>query len=181
MQQYDKNEFWQALKSGEFLHLVKEASVGESLNNPKEIFNTVKPLFDDTGIEMVYGIFFNAKNRLLGIEKLFSGTLTTCSVYPREIIKLTLKYKAAALVLAHNHPSGHCAPSSDDIYFTHKIIKALASIDVVLHDHIVIGERYFSMAENDVISTLQKKIDDQKVAELDSIRFIKDRILFAST
>jgi len=140
--------FWEDLKSGRFASMVKEASKGQSVNNSHEVYNIMKPMFakkDD--VEVVYCIFIDAKNNILGIEKVFSGSLTASMVYPREIIKRLLKLKASAFVMVHNHPSGDLTPSIEDKSITIKVGIAAASIDVSLHDHIIVGDGYHSMAD----------------------------------
>ena len=89
-----KDKFWEDLKSGLFASMVRETSKGQTLSNSKEVYHVLKPLVaghDD--VEAVYGIFLTAKNQLLGIEKLFSGSLTGASVYPREVVKACYRVK----------------------------------------------------------------------------------------
>jgi len=81
----------------------------------------------------------NPQLRIVHYEELFYGTLTQVPVYPREVVKLALQHNAHALVLAHNHPSGTSNPSQADIAITQQIKDALATIDVLLLDHIIIA------------------------------------------
>jgi DNA repair protein RadC len=78
--------------------------------------------------------------RVTHYEELFHGTLTQVPVYPREIVKLALKYNAHAVVLGHNHPSGEASPSAADMSITHQIKLALATMDILLLDHIIIAQ-----------------------------------------
>jgi DNA repair protein RadC len=80
------------------------------------------------------------RHRLLHFEELFRGTIDGASVHPREVVKLALKHNAAALIVAHNHPSGIAEPSAADELITARIKEALALIDVRLLDHIIIGD-----------------------------------------
>ena len=99
--------FWKDLKSGRLLSMVKEASQGQTLSNSEEVYNVMKPLFyKNDDVETVYCIFLNAKNRILAIEKIFSGTISSSVIYPRELIKRVIALKSTAIVLTHNHPSG---------------------------------------------------------------------------
>lgn len=99
-------------------------------------------------VEQLWAIFLNAKNRIIAIEKLSTGTLTAASVYPREVVKAAIAKKAAALVVAHNHPSNDPTPSPEDREITIRLAVALKTIEVVLHDHIVVaGDRYQSMTD----------------------------------
>ncbi|MFS6933761.1 RadC family protein [Klebsiella oxytoca] len=89
--------------------------------------------------EVFMVMYLDNQNQLITSETVFSGTLNTVSVYPREIARQALTYNAAALILAHNHPSGKAEPSKADRHITDKVIAALSLIDVRVLDHIVIG------------------------------------------
>ncbi|MEO8296221.1 MAG: DNA repair protein RadC [Burkholderiales bacterium] len=84
-------------------------------------------------------LFLDAQHRLLQYEELFRGTLTQTSVYPREVLKRALALNAAAVILAHNHPSGVAEPSRADEFLTQQLKAALALVDVKVLDHIVVG------------------------------------------
>jgi DNA repair protein RadC len=84
-------------------------------------------------------LFLDAQNRLLGFEDMFRGTLTQTSVYPREVVKRALEIRAAAVILAHNHPSGAAEPSRADEYLTQTLKSALALVDVRVLDHLVVA------------------------------------------
>jgi DNA repair protein RadC len=75
----------------------------------------------------------------LGYHELFHGTIDTTSVHPREVVKLALEKNAAAVIVAHNHPSGMAEPSNADIDITQRLKTALALIDIRLLDHFIIG------------------------------------------
>ena len=144
----DKLQFWQDLKSGRFVSMVKESAKGQRLSNSQEVYNVLKPMFaEEDDIEKVYIIFMDAQNKILAIEKLFSGSITASSIYPREIVKRLIFLKATAFVMAHNHPSDDLNPSAEDKSITIKVGIAAASIDVSFHDHIIIGDGYHSMAD----------------------------------
>jgi DNA repair protein RadC len=149
-------QFWNDLKSGVFFSMVKEAAKGESLSNPRDVYNVLKPLFaEKDDVETLYGIFMNGKNRILTIEKLFTGSMGSSPVYPREIVKMVLKHKAAALVIAHNHPSGDTQPSAEDQRITCKVYAALKTIDATLLDHIIVGDDYYSFADSGVLESIK--------------------------
>ena len=97
-------------------------------------------------------LFLDVQNRLLALKEMFQGTLTQTSVYPREVVLHALKYQAAAVVLAHNHPSGTVQPSRADEALTQTLKTALALIDVRVLDHIIVapGEA-LSMAERGLL------------------------------
>ena len=84
-------------------------------------------------------LFLDSQHRLIALEELFRGTLTQTSVYPREIIKRALAHNAAALILAHNHPSGVAEPSQADRTLTRRLADALALVDVRVLDHFIVA------------------------------------------
>jgi DNA repair protein RadC len=88
--------------------------------------------------EAFYVVFLSGRNQVIATEKLFEGTLTSSAVYPREIVKRSLELNAAAVILAHNHPSGNTNPSSDDRAITQKIAAACKTVDVSVHDHLIL-------------------------------------------
>lgn len=97
-------------------------------------------------------LFLDAQHRLLALEELFRGTLSQTSVYPREVVLRALHHHAAAVVLAHNHPSGTAEPSRADEALTQALKAALALIDVRVLDHIIIGTgQALSMAERGLV------------------------------
>lgn len=97
-------------------------------------------------------LFLDAQNRLICAEEMFRGTLTQTSVYPREVLKRALELGAAAVVLAHNHPSGAAEPSKADEYLTQTLRQALALVDVRVLDHLVVGRgSVVSFAERGLI------------------------------
>jgi DNA repair protein RadC len=101
----------------------------------------------------VFGVLFlDVQNRLLAMEEMFRGTLSQTSVYPREVVMRALHHKAAAVVLAHNHPSGSVQPSRADEALTHTLKTTLALVDVKVLDHIIVGQgQALSMAEQGMI------------------------------
>jgi DNA repair protein RadC len=121
----------------------------------------MKPLFAETDdVEKVYCIFLDAKNRIIGIEMMFAGTISASTIYTRELIKRIITIKSTAIVLVHNHPSGCAEPSIEDKTVTMKVAIALASIDVALHDHVIIGDGYYSMADSGWLSGVGRRFKD---------------------
>ena len=94
-------------------------------------------------------LFLDSQHRLIALEELFRGTLAQTSVYPREVVLRALHHRAAAVVLAHNHPSGSVQPSRADEALTQTLKSALALIDVRVLDHVIVGAgAALSMAEH---------------------------------
>jgi DNA repair protein RadC len=154
----EKLQFWQDLKSGHFVSMVKEAAKGKRLSNSQEVYNVLKPMLaEDDDVEKVYVIFMDAQNKILAIEKLFSGSITAASIYPREIVKRIIHLKASAFVMAHNHPSTDTTPSAEDKSITIQVGIAAASIDVAFHDHIIIGDGYYSMADTSWLKNVSNR------------------------
>jgi len=157
---FEKREFWNELRSGKFASMVKESAIGQKLGNSKEVYNTMKPLFaKEDDVECFYCIFLNAKNHVVGIEKMFSGSITSASVYPREIVKRVLALKSTCVILAHNHPSGNTEPSREDLNITIRIGIALDCIGVAVHDHVIVGDGYYSMESSGCLSGMRKRIE----------------------
>ena len=97
-------------------------------------------------------LFLDSQNRLMGMEELFRGTLTQTSVYPREVVLRALHHQAAAVVLAHNHPSGSVQPSRADEALTQTLKAALALVDVRVLDHVIVAPgAALSMAEQGLV------------------------------
>lgn len=94
-------------------------------------------------------LFLDNQHRILAYEELFRGTLSSASVYPREVVKRALALNAAALMLVHNHPSGHPDPSRADIEITQRLQSALALVDIRILDHLVV-------ASNGVVSLKER-------------------------
>ena len=102
--------------------------------------------------EIFAALFLDAQHRLIVLEELFRGTLTQTSVYPREVVVRALHHHAAAVVLAHNHPSGSVEPSRADEALTQTLKAALALVDVRVLDHVIVGAgKTLSMAQKGLI------------------------------
>ena len=154
----DKSRFWKDLTSGRFVSMVKESSKGQSLSNSQEAYNILKPLFaEEDDIEKVYFIFLDGQNKVLGIENLFTGSITACNVYPREVVKRLIGLQASAFLMGHNHPGGDVSPSAEDRSMSIKVGIAAASIDVQFHDHIIVGDGYHSMADTGWLKSVSRR------------------------
>lgn len=102
----------------------------------------------------VFGVLFlDAQHRVIAFDAMFRGTLTQTSVYPREVVRAALQHNAAALVLTHNHPSGHPQPSRADEHLTRQLKDACALVDVRILDHVIVatGNNSFSFAEGGLL------------------------------
>ncbi len=126
------------------LELARRAMRGELAARP--VFDSPSRVKEFVGLQLggreheVFAVLFlDAQSRLLRLEEMFRGTLTQTSVYPREVVKRALELGAAAVILAHNHPSGAAEPSRADEYLTQTLKSALTLIDVRVLDHLVVG------------------------------------------
>lgn len=118
------------------------------LDEPTTVKQHIQMLLAQRQHEVFVVCFLNARHHLLHTEELFRGTLCQTSVYPREVVLRALHHHAAAVVLAHNHPSGSVDPSPADIALTNNLKAALALVDVRVLDHIIVGPgQALSMAE----------------------------------
>lgn len=134
----------------------------EALNNSQQLFDYLYHNMRDKHRECFQVIFLDAKNRIINLETLFCGTLTASSVYPREVIQAALEQRAAALIFAHNHPSGDPAPSEQDMAITRRLIHACRAMGIVVHEHLVIGaNRYFSFADHGYIARMNQEVEAQ--------------------
>lgn len=96
-------------------------------------------------------MLLDSQHKLIDYQELFFGTINAASVYPRVVVKTVITENAAAVIFAHNHPSGEIEPSQADIAITSRLKEALALIDVSVLDHIVIGEQATSFAERGLL------------------------------
>jgi len=119
--------------------LSEEMKARDSLTSPAAVRGYLRLAMQDLGHECFYCVFLDAQNRVIAAEELFRGTLTQTSVYPREVLKHALRHNAAALILAHNHPSGVAEPSMQDQALTRTLAEALALIDVKVLDHFIVA------------------------------------------
>ncbi|MER2514678.1 RadC family protein [Nitrosomonas ureae] len=132
--------------------LGEELKCGNAMNSPKLVRDFLRLSLANKQHEVFIGIFLDAKNHAIATEELFSGTLTQASVYPREIIKRALHHNAAAIIFAHNHPSGTAEPSHADKVLTQSLKQALSLIDVQVLDHFIVGNgTALSFSEHDLI------------------------------
>ncbi|MDM3333417.1 MULTISPECIES: DNA repair protein RadC [unclassified Citrobacter] len=101
--------------------------------------------------ELFMVLYLDNQHRLLTHETLFKGTINHTQVHPREVVKSALKHNAAAVILAHNHPSGTTEISQQDKHITQRIVKALALVEVRVLDHLVVGNEVVSFAEQGLL------------------------------
>ena len=132
--------------------LREEISTRDALTSPKAVRDYLRLALGGREQEVFVVLLLDAQHRVIATEELFRGTLTQTSVYPREVVKCALRHNAAAVIFAHNHPSGVAEPSHADEILTRSLKSALALVDVQVLDHfIVAGTRTMSFAERGLI------------------------------
>ena len=125
---------------------------GKAIRNPQDTRNFLQLKMAHLEHEQFSAIYLDNRHRVLAYKELFRGTIDGASVYPREIVKEALKLNAAAVILAHNHPSGVPTPSQADKQITLRSKNALALLDIRVLDHLIIGgNRIVSMAEEGLV------------------------------
>jgi DNA repair protein RadC len=125
---------------------------GRALSSPEETRRYLQFVFEGYRNEVFGAIFLDNRHRVLGFEELFYGTIDGASVHPRVVVQRTLDLNAAAVIFAHNHPSGVAEPSRSDESLTRRLKEALTLVDVRVLDHIVVGsEGTVSFAERGLL------------------------------
>jgi DNA repair protein RadC len=113
---------------------------GPSLASPKATRDYLAANLRDLEHEIFCCLYLDKRHRVIEYKELFRGTIDGASVHPREIVKMALQRNAAAIIVAHNHPSGVAEPSQADEMITRRIKEALALVDIRLLDHIIVGD-----------------------------------------
>jgi DNA repair protein RadC len=132
--------------------LVEVIAHKDVLASPSEVRTYLRVTLAKRDHEVFMVLFLDAQNRVIASEEMFRGTLTQTSVYPREVVRRTLAHNAAAVILAHNHPSGVAEPSRADEFLTRTLREALALIDARVLDHIIVaGNCVLSFAERGLL------------------------------
>jgi DNA repair protein RadC len=132
-------------RRSDFISLQKDTQ----LTSSKETHEFLKRQLRDKKNETFVAIFMDSQHRVLAYEELFNGTIDTAMVHPRPLIERVMKFNAAAVIIAHNHPSGMANASSHDLAITHRLREALELVDARLLDHLVIGDNeVFSILSN---------------------------------
>jgi DNA repair protein RadC len=123
----------------------------DAIASPAQTREYLQTLLGASEHEIFGALMLDNRNRVIAWREMFRGTIDGASVYPREIVKQALADNAAAVIFAHNHPSGRPEPSQADIRITERLNKALALVDIRVLDHVIIGEKTTSLAERGLI------------------------------
>ncbi|SET71371.1 RadC family protein [Thalassotalea agarivorans] len=125
---------------------------GKELDSPKAVRDYLHLALGEEEREVFAVIFLNNRHQVIEFEKMFFGTIDSSAVYPREIAKAALKHNSAALIIAHNHPSGDMTPSNADKQITTRIVDAMGLLDIRVLDHFIVGnDSPYSFAEHGLL------------------------------
>ena len=150
----------QLIKAVADRYLKKKLIHKDAINDSKALFDYLYHSIGDKKREFFKIIFLDSKNQVIAAKTISEGTLTASSVYPREVIQAALSHAAAALIFAHNHPSGDPQPSADDVAVTRQLVFAGRIMGMVVHEHIIIGDnRYFSFADQGYIEQMNREFE----------------------
>ncbi|TRZ78139.1 MAG: DNA repair protein RadC [Deltaproteobacteria bacterium] len=140
------------IKEMGILYLKEKAKEKPQITCTSELLDYCKTYMGGLKDERFCVIYLDAQNRMTDIETIQEGIVNQAVVYPRKVLENALKKKASAVILVHNHPSGHVKPSDADIRLTKTIQETAKILDIIVHDHIIIGEnRFFSFREEGLI------------------------------
>ncbi|MFT5218096.1 MAG: DNA repair protein RadC [Planctomycetota bacterium] len=123
----------------------------DCLTNPSETRRYICSRLRNYSHEVFACLMLDNRNRVIAFREMFRGTIDGASVYPREVVKQALADNAAAVIFAHNHPSGVCEPSQADIRITERLKKALALVDIRVLDHVIVGDSVTCFSEQGLL------------------------------
>ena len=132
-------------------HLGESLQRGVTMENPEVTCRWLTAHLRDRLREVFACLFLDSRHRLLHYAELFHGTIDGASVHPREVVRAALAHNAAAVIVAHNHPSGVAEPSQADVRITRRLREALALVEVRLLDHVVVGDECVSLARRGLL------------------------------
>jgi len=140
--------FFTLVKETASLYLKQKAKEKKQVSCTTELLDFCRTVMGGKKDEEFAVIYLDAQNQIIEFETVQKGVVNQAVVYPRQVLESALKKKASAIILAHNHPSGHVRPSDADIRLTRTIQETAKVLDILVHDHIIIGEnRFFSFRE----------------------------------
>lgn len=132
-------------------HLAENLEHQDCLTNPTKTTEYLRARLRDYDYEVFACLMLDNRNRVIAFRELFRGTIDGASVYPREVVKQALADNAAAVIFAHNHPSGVCEASQADIRITERLQKALGLVDIRVLDHVIVGDGITCLSEQGLV------------------------------
>ncbi|MBI2667891.1 JAB domain-containing protein, partial [Candidatus Woesearchaeota archaeon] len=115
------------------------------------VYNMFKDELRNYKKEVLKAVLLDTKNKVISVKEISVGTLNSSLIHPREVFKEAIKESANSIILVHNHPSGDCSPSKEDIKVTKDLIRVSKILDIKLLDHVIIGKKYWSWSEEQFI------------------------------
>jgi DNA repair protein RadC len=144
--------FFRIIRDVRTLYFRQGAEVKEQISSTRELIDYCLSSMGGLKDEHFAVIYLNARNRIIKVETIQEGIVNQAVVYPRKVLEMALEHKASAIILVHNHPSGHVRPSDADIRLTRVLQDAARVMDIALHDHLIVGEnRFFSFREEGIL------------------------------
>jgi DNA repair protein RadC len=144
--------FFRIIRDVRTLYFRQGAEVKEQISSTRELIDYCLSSMGGLKDEHFAVIYLNARNRIIQVETIQEGIVNQAVVYPRKVLEKALEHKASAIILVHNHPSGHVRPSDADIRLTRVLQDAARVMDIALHDHLIVGEnRFFSFREEGIL------------------------------
>ncbi|AHE99482.1 RadC family protein [Thioalkalivibrio paradoxus] len=132
-------------------HLAESLQRGDAITSPAATRAFLSARLRDYPFEVFACLFLDNRHRVVAFEELFRGTIDGASVHPREVVRRVLHHNAAAVILAHNHPSGVAEPSRADEAITRRLSEALGLVDVRVLDHVIVADGIVSFAERGLL------------------------------
>ena len=132
-------------------HLAETLGRGDALSSPADTRRFLSARLRDYPHEVFAVLFLDNRHRVIAFEEMFRGTIDGASVHPREVVRRSIAHNAAAVILAHNHPSGVAEPSASDAQITRRLKDALSLVDIRVLDHLVVGDEVVSFAERGLL------------------------------
>ena len=151
------------IKAAADRYLNRKVQHQDVVSNSRSLFQYLTLHMRDRDRECFEVVFLDAKNRVIRTKTLFQGTLTASSVYPREVVRAALDQRAAALIFAHNHPSGDPEPSPEDMALTRQLVFACRTMGITVHEHLIIGNgRFYSFADQGIIAQMNQDYENRQ-------------------
>lgn len=132
-------------------HLGESLKRGHSLCSPAQTRDYLQSMLRDHAHEVFACVMLDNKHRVIAFREMFRGSINSASVYPREVVKQALADNAAAVILAHNHPSGIAEPSQSDVQITKRLQQALELVDIRVLDHLIVGDQVVCFSERGLL------------------------------
>lgn len=138
------------------IQMVKERSAtydvnSKSITSSEDIAEVLEKFFETADREQFIAVCLNSKNKILCINTVSTGSLNSSVVHPREVFKAAILSNAAAIIVAHNHPSGNPTPSKEDKDLTENLFNAGKILGIPVLDHLIIGDYYYSFKEHSLM------------------------------